>query len=138
MENYIGPKKPVVIAIDGVNLYCIKRSGKRPKEPITQPREDKRKLLEIPLKSIIQIERAIYDDKRVYIWYWGKTGEKQRVVFEMEEVVFATELLAKIRFIAKCDSKNKTARTASISTASSIIGSSNNNTSASSGITAKM
>lgn len=112
-----GTKKEVIIAIDGINLYCFKKTSKQSqgsaflvvsheigKEPDIQERE---KLFVIPLKSVVQLERAMYDDKKFYMWHKEKSGTKARTVFELDETSSATELIAKIKFVCKCETRNE-------------------------------
>ena len=58
-------------------------------------------LFEILVKSIVQIERAIFDNKRFYIWYLDLKKTKVRTDFELTSETLVTELIAKIRFILK-------------------------------------
>ena len=62
----------------------------------------KEKLFKIPLGAVERIERGMYDEKKFYMWYNEKNGTKSRVFFEMEDVVSATEIITKVKFICKC------------------------------------
>ncbi len=89
-------RREVIVAIDGINLYCFKRGPK-----IKPGEQRKERLLDIPLKTIGRIERAIYNEKKVYIWYTSKCGKKPRATLELEDVASTNQLLAEIRFIGK-------------------------------------
>lgn len=55
--------------------------------------------LELPILSIIQIEKALYEKKKIYLWYADKKGHKIRFDIELLTETAAAEVLAKIRFI---------------------------------------
>jgi len=106
--NIFGQMKSVLIAIDGVTLYSFKKTPRNSELPKTVAEfRNKSKLVEVSLRNIIQLERGLYDDKKLYIWYIDKKDKKQRAVFQLEDIQSATELLAKIRFIAKSGNRFK-------------------------------
>ena len=55
----------------------------------------------IPIKNITRIEKALYDDKKIYLWYNVSQGKNSRVDIEMSSNSATSDLISRILYISK-------------------------------------
>lgn len=110
-----GEKEEIVFAIDGVSIYMAKKKKVNPSPSTLYKNEylDSNKfnlhkikpgkvtMSVIPVKAIARIEKAMYDDKKFYMWYTDIQGRTARIDVEMLDASATLDVIARIRFISK-------------------------------------
>jgi hypothetical protein len=95
LTNPRGSKTNVIITMDGVYVKCFKKLAAR-KHIMEGKQAD---IFEVPIKMILQIERGMFSNNKVYLFYLDKQNFKSRVDFQLLSESSANEIIDKIRYI---------------------------------------
>ena len=64
-------------------------------------KQGKQTIIVMPIKSIARVEKAIYDQRKLYIWYVDSRNKSARVDLETFDIAVTSEIIARIQFVSK-------------------------------------
>ena len=89
----------MILGIDSIDLKFFKQIKDWYK--FKDKNKDDYLIFYIPVTKIERIEFAIYNDKKLYIWYVTKDNEVERVNIEFQDQFAAISVLRRLRYILK-------------------------------------
>jgi len=91
----MGTRTKIKLGLDSVAI-CIYKIVRKPRLAQKSKKEEEL-VLRIPLKIVNRIEKAIYNSKKLYIWY----EEKKRIDIEFKKETEIAKVLSKGKFLLK-------------------------------------
>ena len=101
MINQSGSKMNIVIGLDGMMMCCYKKIKNDKWRKMKETEKDEHIILRFFLNRVCQIEHAIYNNKKLYVWYMNGPQIKKRIDIEFEDGSSAAEVISKIKYVIR-------------------------------------